>query len=95
MVGIMVATFLGCAMITHWLPHTLIQKKICLILDINSLESMVLYFLFEYANSSFCLDFINNSNIITINLKLSFKIVKIEFKMKYFCLEFSQVPAKT
>ena len=28
----MVARFLGCAVVTHWLPHTLVQKKNCLFL---------------------------------------------------------------
>ena len=28
----MVARFLECAMVTHWLPYTPIQKKICLVL---------------------------------------------------------------
>ena len=30
--GTRVATFPGCAVITHWLPHTPVQKKICLLL---------------------------------------------------------------
>ena len=28
----MEARFLGCVVATHWLPHTPIQKKICLVL---------------------------------------------------------------
>ena len=31
MVGIVVATFLGCVVVTHWLPHTLVQIFFCLI----------------------------------------------------------------
>ena len=32
MVGTMVTRFLGCAVVTHWLPHTSVQKKFRLIL---------------------------------------------------------------
>ena len=28
----MVARFLGCAVITHWLPHTPVQSFLCLVL---------------------------------------------------------------
>ena len=29
----MVATFLGCIVVTHWLPHTLVQIFFCLFLE--------------------------------------------------------------
>ena len=31
----MVATFLGCAVVTHWLPHTMVQIFFCFILKLK------------------------------------------------------------
>ena len=50
----MVVTFLGCTVITHWLPHTLVQ--ICF----KAFKNLVLTFLFEYTSWSFCFDFSYN-----------------------------------
>ena len=42
----MVATFLGCAVVTHCLPHT----SNFFLSNFKGLESLVLSFLFEYTN---------------------------------------------
>ena len=50
MVETIVATFLGCAMVTYWLLSALVQFFLCFF---RGLKSLVLSFLFEYKNWSF------------------------------------------
>ena len=47
----MVATFSGCVVVIHWLPHTLGSNFFSS--HVGALESLVLSFLFEYTNWSF------------------------------------------
>ena len=35
MMETMVATFSGCLVVTHWLPHTQVQKKFHLVLELK------------------------------------------------------------
>ena len=56
----MEARFSGCAVVSHWLLHTLVQISFCLIFVAQ--KSVVLSFLFEYTNWSFGSDFPYNSS---------------------------------
>ena len=58
--GTMVARMLGCAVATHWLPHTPVQ---IFFVSIWCKKKFVLSFLFEYTNWSFGSDFLYNSII--------------------------------
>ena len=55
----MVARFSECAVITNWLPHTLVQ--IFFSSRFGAENNLVLTFLFEYTNWSLCSDFLCNS----------------------------------
>ena len=59
----MVATFLGFAEVTHWLPHTLVQ---IFFVSFRSLKKFGAIFLFEYTNWSFCSNFSYNSGVSVI-----------------------------
>ena len=59
MVKTIVATFLGCAMVTHWLLHTSVQIFLGLILELKKVWCCLFHF--EYTNWSFCCDFLYNS----------------------------------
>ena len=52
----MEARFLGCVVVTHWLPHTLVQ--IFFSSHFGAVKSLVLTLLFEYTNWSFGSDFL-------------------------------------